>query len=65
MNTEDKPMTIRISLIGDHGDELDAHDIHIGGEEDFDARVSTAVSKLVLYTWTLSAGDTIKITEAD
>jgi len=65
MNTEDKPMTLRISLIGDHGGELDAHDIHIVGEEDFDARVSTAVSKLVLHTWTLSPGDTIKIAEVD
>jgi hypothetical protein len=65
MITEDKPMTIRISLIGDHGGELAAHDLYVDGEDNFDATLSNAISHLVLHTWTLAPGDTIKIAEVD
>jgi len=59
---------IRIQLIGDHGGELDVLSLRFPGDntdEDISAAISLAISKLVLHVWTLSPGDTIKITEAD
>jgi len=58
-------MNIRIALIGDHGGELDAHDIQVNDRDDIDATISVAVVKLVQHTWTLSPGDMIKITATD
>ena len=58
-------MNIRIALIGDHGGELAAYDIQIDDQDDVDAAISVTVVNLVQHTWTLSPGDTIKITEVN
>jgi len=66
MSTQDKPMTIRLQLFSreDSGEELrHTYDVHVHGEDDMDARVSTALSKLLLHSWTLAPGDCIRINE--
>lgn len=58
-------MKIKITLIGTGG-ELNSHTMRIHeADANADAAISYAVSKLVLHTWTLAAGDTIKITEEE
>jgi len=60
---EEKPMTIRLQLFNNHDCLLDTHDVTVVGEDDMDARVSTALSKLLLHSWTLAPGDCIRINE--
>jgi len=65
MNTEDKPMKIRLRLVPSDGMDEFTYDVFVHGEDDFDDVIGNTLVKLLRSTWTLAPGDTIKITEVD
>jgi hypothetical protein len=64
MNTETKPMTIHIQLVGRSGEVQGSHTLHIHGDaDDMEATISTALIKLLRHSWSMLPGDTLKIVE--